>query len=420
MARKEKANKKQEETLDIELVRDRLKAIDKKVELLAEKVVENNSNKKLAKTNSKSSTVVKKSPPLPGDIEIPKKDKNYTSPTNNVVAGSVGFYSKFSSNMVGNVLKSKMFWILLITLPMLFMFIEYIMYCQVPEDGGASYSMVNKTTFAYDYMNWAIISPLFVLGLIIYPTFIGQSRENNLLKRYALIGMSRKQFYYSYMFFTTVFLLVLIAFWFGPWLYIMNEMIGQLFADSTTVAKKDNIYDLFSEIRIARFAIILIFSMLAINSLGYKKAMSVKSSTKLMGWGIGLWIFALMSSSFSFLLAFNLWQIPVVPTNAVANIIVTTILFVVKWMFLFSIPSLVSFALIQSLTDMWTPLNNAFTIDNTPWDGITPTPPENFLDQTTFNSLIMLITALVIIVSIVTTLSVWVNKSKIVSYEATR
>lgn len=164
---------------------------------------------------------VKISPvPMPTDIEIDVNDKLNTQPKNSVWHNYAQNHRMFRRDAFRSVMQSKMFWILLVTLPIIMTFIEFIL-----TGWGFMHNMVlpaGLSKVATDLLNWWLLMPLLLMSLLVFPTFIAVCRENNQLKRYTMKGMSRKQIYWSYIRFTTLFLLIFIFIWLGPWIAILN------------------------------------------------------------------------------------------------------------------------------------------------------------------------------------------------------
>ncbi len=354
------------------------------------------------------------------NVNIDFKDANNTTPSDHTKDNFFDGFTKFGSNMLRTVYTSKMFWILLVGLPMIFTLLEYILYCQTVtlELAGEKGGMIDSVKFTYDFINWSVMSPMVLLSLIIFPTFISQSRENNTLKRMNLIGVSRSQFYYYYMLFTLAVFLVFVIFWLGPWLWMMDIAVFKLFKNSDAInsmlqTEGYGVYSFLGGAKMFRFAVIAIIASLTLNSLGYKKAMSVKSSSNLLGWGIGLWIFSMMTSGFSVLLSFQILGYEI-SNSFIANIVLTILLLGMKWVFLATIPTMFSYIMVMSLQDMHKVLSDNFA---KPW---TSDAPANFISREYYLTMMWIITIAIIAFGIYIMVTTWLKRTSIISFEASR
>ncbi len=390
--------------------------------------------------------------PMPTDIKVDVKDKYNTQPHDSVLHHYGKNYRMFRKDALHNVFKSKMFWVLLVILPMIMTFIEFVM---------TGWGMVNNFILSsglekvsVDLINWFMLMPLLLLSLIIFPTFIAMSRENNQLKRYAMKGMSRKQIYWAYIRFSIAFLFVMVFLWMGVWVAILNKATESIYGtmpdgsaifknpwgiffgmdfqalknkesinaenlawiwntkdlgltdmqvivgiingsiDTSTWISGQDVYNFIttsdtatieatfasipglaftfrdSEEALAiltdpgtvydpttgmitfsrRITILLpsyhdginataffglfILVTFGVNSVGFNKAMKVSSSRGLMGWGIGLWIFASVVQGTSSLLYNDIYKFDGI--DGIWNYVVMILLFILKWMFLLS------------------------------------------------------------------------------------
>ncbi|BDU67427.1 MAG: hypothetical protein TYPL_0800 [Candidatus Tyloplasma litorale] len=364
---------------------------------------------------TKNTTIKTRNVPLPKDIEVDVKDKYNTSPQEQTFPHFLRNYRLFSSQFIKNVFSSKLFWILLILIPLLISFLEYVLAAAVVTDGFQKTPNLNNLDstiesfllkITLDLTNYFIFMPVLLMSLIIFPTFISQSRENNYLKRLRLSGSSRKQFYWFYMIFTNLFLILLIAFWFILWLQVLNIAVDSIYnsvKDSTVIESSvfPTNYWIFKSLNNTDFFVLLLIFALSMNSLGYKKSMKTKSSKILLSSGIGLWIFATIASGFTFLLSKNVIGVDHnIPT--LWNGFINFIIFILKWMFLFSWPSLLLVAL---------------TIAS----GTFPEPGP--LDTNVFEhweELYMAVKILALIAASWLILEVFFRKKTIVSYESSR
>ncbi len=387
---------------------------------------------------------------MPSDIEVDIHDKYNTQPKNSALHHYRRNHKMFRKDAMRNVMKSKMFWILLVLLPIIFTFIEFTF---------TGWGLLNNfilpkgmSKVAADLVNWFMIMPLLLLSLTVFPTFIAMSRENNQLKRYTMKGMSRKQIYWSYIRFTAVFLFVFMFIWMGPWIFIMNKAVDSIWLSPEQVAAGEHVFtnpwgvffgmdfnsvkatssinadqyalmwnahliqesggaiasidfvdrddvlqflidnstDLdaisakyyemtgiqfmfkdedaalmilgtldstsmdansgvitFSQriivavptfhegLNVIPFFTLMLLLVFGINSVGFNKAMKVSSSRTLMGWGIGLWIFASIVQGSSSLVYNDIYKFNEIEKQ-IWNTVVMILLFILKWMFLFS------------------------------------------------------------------------------------
>ncbi len=448
------ANKKSE--FSIEDAREALNTIESKLEELVD-VVEHKLGEQTS-TRQRAPKSKVKPVDMPTDIEVDMHDPYNTQPMNSFFHNYGKNHRMFRKDALRNVMKSKMFWIMLITLPMIFTFIEYVL---------TGWGVYNGSVFPQglsnvmaDMVNWFIIMPLLLMSLIIFPTFIAMSRENNQLKRYSMNGMSRRQIYWSYMRFSIGTLFLVIFIWMGVWVPILNyatdsiwllpeefaagahvfpnpwslffgfdlralkgvsefnvstitfqynmiiisgmpdaslgtyleginngtldtsswlevntvgsALIGidaielhsilsqlgydfeyktniesvQTYLDNSTYDELTGVFTLsrrifitiptqHSGVKMPWFFIVVIFVMFGVNSVGFNKAMRVNSSRSLMGWGIGLWLFASVVQGTSGLLYNDIYKFNSID-EAFWNYLVMVLLFILKWMFIFS------------------------------------------------------------------------------------
>ncbi len=436
----------------IEQAWEALDKLEEKVELLTDVVEERLLDKSKAVQRAPKSKI--KPVEMPGDIEVSLKDKYNTQPKNSVTHHYIKNHRMFRKDAMHNVMRSKMFWIMLVLLPIIFTFIEYIFTGWGIINGIIIPTGLQKVLG--DLVNWFMLMPLLLLSLLIFPTFIAMSRENNQLKRYSMNGMSRKQIYWSYIRFSVGFLIVFMFLWMGPWVYLLNlatdsiwlsdeqllagehvftnpwgiffgmdyyELDGRngisiyefnwyynmlvtwemddasmntffnglesgqivwsewnpiLTSTNITTLTYEQLQNYLLDMGISiqylnvenigfivegemvdgfyfefagrlRFSVlkyhegmktILYFTMLllvmfGINSVGFTKAMKVSSARSLMGWGIGLWLFASVVQGTSGLLYDDIYKFNAID-NALWNYVVMVLLFILKWMFLFS------------------------------------------------------------------------------------
>ncbi len=466
-------------TFNIDDARKALDALESKVDLLADAVENKISSEQtptLQKAAIKKSTIKKVE--MPSDIEVDSSDKYNTQPKNSALYHFNSNYRMFARDARKNLFQSKLFWFLIVLLPLIISLIEYIF-----AGWGVSHASVVRgglVKVTADYINSFFIMPLTLMSLIIFPSFIATSRETNQLKRYTMKGMSRKQIYYSYMRFSLTYLTLLIFFWMGPWMIIMNLAVDSIWGNgidpvfnnpwglffgmdhsmlkvikdidtqqtanylnslaveqgvetwenitgadvynsitnnstssdegykilmgwfgqlgikideqssealrfilmnneyTTTIINESNsiyIIEFDTRIRIAiptyhdgiqeiAFFTLFILISFGINSVGFNKAMKVKSSRVLMGWGIGLWLFASIVQGSVGLLYEDLYKFDAID-KAFWNYFVMVLLMFLKWMFLLSPVTIMIVGL--SFTTGW-------VVEPTVFEGFTSLP----------------------------------------------
>ncbi len=448
MAKKDK-NKDLESHLTADEARIALDRVEAKLEELTSAVEKKLAEDKrgaqrapLAKTNVKPVE-------MPSDIEVDIHDKYNTQPKNSSLHHYRKNYKMFRKDAMRNVMKSKMFWIILVVMPIIFTFMEFTF---------TGWGILNDFIFptgltkvTADLVNWFMLMPILLLSLTVFPTFIAMSRENNQLKRYTMKGMSRKQIYWAYMRFSVIFLLIFIFIWMGPWILVLNKAVDNIWLTPEQIAAGEHVFtnpwsiffgmdfhsvnmidsidadkialqwnahlaeeagtltglDYINRDDVLQFLIdnstnitaitdkyfemtgiqlsfkdedtvlmvlssldsssmdsnsgvitlskrvayivpayhegvdtipfftLLILFTLGINSVGFNKAMKVSSSRSLMGWGIGLWIFASIVQGSTSLLYTDVYKFDSVDKE-IWNAVVMVLLFILKWMFLFS------------------------------------------------------------------------------------
>ncbi len=555
-SKKQELNIQEESTYTYEDTRKALDALEAKVDELANAVERKFANAGQKTPIKKSNVKVVEMPSE--DIVVDTHDKYNTQPQNFVGHHFFQNYKMFSRDAKKNVFQSKMFWILLVMLPMIMTFIEYVL---------TGWGVTNNTVFANgltkvttDMLNYLMLMPMLLLSLIIFPTFIASARETNQLKRYTMKGMSRKQIYYSYIIFSTLFLFAFIIIWMGPWILILNKANNSIWggtadnpvfsnpwgilfgmnyneahivssftsqnvadllnnaaavqniegwteitaqqvttafnnidtSDLSSVREQieeicttlnisigDKCFDEFasyfndgSQVTIVeisegnlyftfdksfkisapsyyngadtiKFLFIFILVSFGINSVGFNKSMKVGSSKALMGWGIGLWIFSSVIQGTAGLLYKDIYTLRI-DDKVVWTIVVIILMFILKWMFLFSPVTIMmvgisfttglvaepeissqflidNFDLISTFNDwLASQLNSGTVLLNDLWKTI------DTILASTYNPLINpgMITKIFYTLSAVWALlwifKTWAFKVKIVSYEAAR
>ncbi len=344
---------------------------------------EYNSDKKSKKLDSK--VIV-----MPSNIVINENDPYNTEPINSLTFEAGKNYKIFSKGMLSSSIKSKIFWIFMIILPMIFTFIEFTIAAQLNK----------PSVIGPDLINQFMITPLLLLTLVIFPAFIIQSREDNLLKRYALVGMSRKQIYYNYMLFSILFIASYLLIFMGAWVFIMDKIVASMLDNG---GLENGPWSVFSRVQKWQFTIIYLFALLGMLSLGFEKGMNAKSSKSLMNWGIGMWIFAAITQGTTGLFSVDLYSFysknQLIPSSVFGTYIVVTLLLVLKWMFLLTLPTIISVGMALS----------SGTFNITDWSIA--------IDA---NTVKYILESLAIVVSYAFWFKLFINKNKVINFEASR
>ncbi len=413
----------------IEQASAKLELLEEKIAELGSKALEqkeraDNAEKELAnlkKTKSLSKTSVKsdiKPVAMPTKIDTDTKDKFNTTPKNSAFKGGFKSFRMFSKGATGNLLKSKLFWIMLIVLPLIFTTLEYLVFYDLVASGydfgGApwlddEYLAQTMTALSADLVNWFMVMPLLLLTLIVFPTHIILSRENNMLKRYTLAGMSRKQIYYNYMLFSTIVLLLYILLFVGGWMSVLYR-IGNTITYRSPDSEWYTPWYMFSFINFKQLVIIFIFMTFGMNSIGFRKSMKAASAKSVMGWGIGMWIFVSIVQMSSSLMYVNIYHMSglfgkpmFIEDSIMGNYLIMLLFYALKFMAFFTWPTIMVMGLVAS--------SGAFESVAGNWIFYGVKNPE----LVTYALELLTISA-----SLWLTLSVFVKKNKIVSYEASR
>ncbi len=434
--------KKTKKNINPELIEERLETLEAKLELIGTKALEHKEAKEKLekevielrrKTNSKapSKSIAVTKVSIPKDIEVNTKDKYNTTPMNSATYMGIKNYRLFSKSALTETFKSKMFWVLLVVWAMLFTLFEFLFTANsyaAAYANGSKWNISNAealvTSASLDMLNWFIVMPTLLLGLIIFPSFITQCREDNMLKRFTLAGMSRKQIYYNYMIYSTLFMIGYMIVFVGGWLYVMDKITELVFKSDPNFAANIGNFDspwyLFHGVKVKEFFGLLVLFILAINSLGFKKSMKAKSSRSLFYWGIGMWIFVSIAQGTSMLMFFNVYEMlglsgkdPFLPNSKVGNILIVILFFVLKYMFILSWPTLMIVGL-ESTTGIFDGIVNPIT------GGLGPSGIDGAYLVDNPQNIIYLLMLTTIVVALFLILSVFFKKKTIVSYEAAR
>lgn len=163
----------------------------------------------------------------PSNIQVNLDDEYNTTPTNHLLHNYSKNHKMFRRDAFRTVFRSKVFWVILLILPIVISFVYYVLFGFLHKHGLLHGGSV-KFMISYN-LNQFIITPLLLLSLIIFPSIIANAREDNTLKRYLLFGMSKRQLYYSYMRFSILFILIYVFVFIGPWLIFINFSLDRIF-----------------------------------------------------------------------------------------------------------------------------------------------------------------------------------------------
>lgn len=495
-----------------EVAMERLEKLNEAVHTLETKLVKA-VDKKVPSSNEKATRVVS----LPKNIEVDPNDKYNTSPK---PGSSKGFFTNakhIGGGMFKEMIKSKMFWIIIITLPIIFTFIEYLVSARWGFNNDISFSYsgtllgvklkireyMNQSSSVIgsmtptDYFQWFLFTPILIFTLIIFPSYISRGREENTFKRQALIGVTRSQTYYYYVGYGLIFTTLLVLWWIGPWSLFLDyaadtlinhkEYIGAAWGgyaiEGTSHHSKGffvnvgdingkSFDDVYGKVLVAMqfvshnsdgvlntdtgfydfsmldyselgdwyklnelfaasneawdlnpgylwyfryiddsvvFGVLSVLFVIVLLHLGYNKGMKAHSSQSVLGWGIGLWIFTSFSSGGSVLLSINIIQ-STFASGAFWNTLITVFMFAMKWMFIFTLPSLLMTTVVLAATGA-----TGFAQLPGSEDSNLVTIGQNHLDK-----IVILIYIFTVIWCLWVILRVFINKRTVMSYETAR
>lgn len=329
-------------------------------------------------------------------IKIDENDKFNTIYEKADYENSVSNFRVFSSVSMAEFFRNKLLWAMCFALPMFIIFTSMLWLSlgehtlfegvlniflsdaqKIEKDQGYIMSLTKVI------VNWSITVPVLITGLIIFSSFLNQSRNDNLLKRFTMVSMSKKQIYSFYMITTgiTVFIIFaffwlifiplssLVTFWIVPgdsWvngLYLING------SDGIEAVKDFNLFspygfmkgmDFHSDSLAAGVVLLVVTSSilgLVINSFGFKTGMKSKSQKQLMSVGLGLWLFSQVASMGTGLLTINLFAsykdtMYFLPEMAgVGRVIIFSLAYILKYMSFFTIPSLMNLMMFLTVFD---------------------------------------------------------------------
>lgn len=345
----------------------------------------------------------------PIKVKTKEEDKFSTRPEGKDFENTISNLRRFTSVAYRNYIRSKMMWILLIALPMVMTLLQHYAltsgYNTVDNQILVFFNPFDER-LAAALINWFITMPLLVFGLMIFPTFLTQCREDNFLKRFTMIGMSKKQMYYFYMISSSTLMILFMMLFLGPWLFVLNTITSNMMGFEVW----DNPWSMFANVNILYLFILTIFGVITINSLGYRTAMRSKSSRAVVGMGAGLWIFTQFSTIAVVAFGVKFWGGDLYTIEGGWETMVIVMLIFLKWMFLLTIPSLVNMSIM--LTTGATSLGGD-TIKNLLGNFVT-------YNKDQVQTICNLIQLLTIAVSSILILIVFTKKEKLVSFETAR
>ncbi len=332
-----------------------------------------------------------------------------------------------------SVLRSKMLWILLVTLPIIFTLIYHVMFSMEITDvsnqiGYVNWQMENDLISSAEGMarlaalnieysalsgqlcsnltNWLFAIPLIVFTCIIFPLFITTSREDNLLKRLTINSMNRSQIFWFYVLSSTIIFSAYIFIVYGVWMGLLNTLSESIFHSEIWEGAL-SVYSIGNMNLLKIFALGYIF-FFGLTALSFNKSMTVKTSRALVGWGTGIFIF----SQFAKLSVgiFDLKPFGVeMGMGAATDIIIGAILFTIKWMFVFTIPTIVFVAFSTASRGVSKFKVGGLQVDefNNAW-------------YDSPDLVFAILQVVVVLICIGIFVYVWYNKNKIIKFEAQR
>lgn len=238
-----------------------------------------------------------------------------------------------------SVISSKIFWILLVIIPMIFTMLWHIIYSISYASEGISLfgeKDIIAMKLAGVINNWLIAVPVLVLGCIVLPSFLVTSRESNLLKRLSINSMNKNQIFWFYVASSTGVFLGYFLVMLGGWLFILSLLVN--------VINKGQVWEtshaMFANVNKFRLFILILFSIMGIIGLGFYRAMTVKSSKVFVAWGTGIFIFSQIVKISLQILGLKPYDADIVLDSWLGEFLIMTLVFVVKWLFLLTIPTI--------------------------------------------------------------------------------
>ncbi len=402
------------------------------------------------KTLTKDVKIEHKSKKITKPIVVPKNDPFYTELGDKKTLNARDNFFTFFDYHWHSVIKSKMLWILLVALPILFTTLYHIAASMEIADSmhwmnqqieagnlvsaaGFWFEIKALTSFlSINIVNWLLAIPILVFTCILLPSFITISREDNLLKRLTINSMNRSQIFWFYILSSTLIFSVYLLLMLGVWLSLLTHFAENLagveiwehsfsifdriettippqlagngafssFAAGSKVAMGTDVFELFAFSGIA---------FLGLTALGFNKSMTAKTSRSLVGWGTGVFIFSQFSKLSVGVLDIQPFKVEM-GEGPELDVVIGVILFCLKWMFIFTIPTVVFVA----LTTVTRGSVSKFRYGGLEVDEFANawlSSPEKFFT---------ILQTIVVLLCIGIFIYVWLNKDKIIKFEAAR
>ncbi len=336
------ARKKTQPNLDVEAFKEELLELKQEVEKLEHEVhdLKDDNDHLMHKLHSLSNGKegIRKSTKITSKIDVPANDPFNTELGDRRSLNRTHNFMTFINYHWHSVIKSKLFWILLIIVPIIFTTLFHVLYTLKAgnETGifGDMYSAANKLSIIL--INWLIAIPILILTCVVLPGFITSSREDNLLKRLSMNSINRSQIFWFYIISSVlVFMMYLIL------MFILY--LGGLMVLSNTAAGKqvwEAPHDMFFKggVDVPRLFILAFIFFIGLSALGFYRAMKFKSTKALVAWGTGVFIFSQMTKISLGILDLKAFAIDI-DISAFTDFMISLLIFVVKWMFIFTIPT---------------------------------------------------------------------------------
>ncbi len=424
---------------EIKKLEDKLYHLEDENHLLHHKV------KKL----SKETKVTHKSTKITKPINVPKDDPFYTELGDSKTLNARENFFTFFDYHFHSIIRSKMLWVLLVALPLLFSLLFQISAAMNIADIMEKMEETPVTQidrlFSYRFeihatnsflsssiVTWLIAIPLLVFTCILLPSFITLSREDNLLKRLTINSMNRSQIFWFYILSSLLIFSVYLFLMFGVWLALLSN-----FAENIAgVEMWEHSLSIFDRIEIVipdivagigdfeglkagtvvtmgtdvfeLFVFTFIF-FIGLSALGFYKAMTSKNSRSLIAWGTGVFIFSQFTKLSLGVLDLKPFLIEMGEGEEL-DMILGAVLFCIKWMFVFTLPT---FLFITLMTI------GRGSLSKFRYGGL---ETDEFANAWVDNSeqIFTILQFIGIIICVGLFIYVWYNKEKIIRFEASR
>lgn len=305
-----------------------------------------------------------------------------------------------------SIISSKIFWILLVVIPMIFTMLWHIIYSMSYASeggflfGGKDEKEVIAMKLAGVISNWLIAVPILVLGCIVLPSFLVSSRESNLLKRLSINSMNKNQIFWFYV---TSSLMVFIGYFMvmlGGWLFALSLLANAINKGPVW----ETSHSMFADVQKFRLFTLTFISMLGIIALGFYRAMTVKSSKVFVAWGTGIFIFSQIVKISLQILGLKPYDADIVLDSWLGEFLIMTLMFVVKWLFLLTIPTIMFISI------------STVTLGESKF-AFVPQFHDAWIDSSVIFGVLQI---LIILISITIFVLVWYFRKRIISYELGR